>query len=82
MARVVKIVLFTMAVFLLSTGVAPAVTKRCDGGVCKGTIRADRLHDSPKVDKIYAGRGADRIYGGVANDLLNGGAGKDAILRR
>lgn len=75
----VKVILLATAMLLLATNVALAVNKRCDGGGCRGTAKADKLYGTPRFDGIYGGRGADMIYGGAGSDDLRGGAGKDVI---
>lgn len=79
MKRVATVFFLVAMVSLVVTSAALAVTKRCEGGVCKGTVKADKLSGTPGFDRIYGGRGKDRIRSGRAADRLYGGAGRDRI---
>lgn len=64
---------------LLSAGVALAANVRCDGGVCRGTNKADTMTGSQKVDRMYGLARGDTMYGNRANDLMVGGTGFDTM---
>ncbi len=79
MTLVAKVAAFVFVMLLLATSAALAVTKKCDGGGCSGTTKADTLYGTAGFDRIYGGKGADTIYGAGTGDNLRGGPGRDII---
>lgn len=64
---------------LLSAGTALAAKVICDGGVCRGTKKADNLRGSLRVDRMYGFSGNDIMSGNRARDMMRGGNGFDSM---
>ena len=65
---------------LLSAGVALAATIKCDGGLCRGTNKADKMSGSLGRDRMLGRGGADIIRGNRGNDTMSGGIGADTMF--
>ena len=79
MRKFVLLVALVLSATLLVAGAAFAVTRNCDGGVCKGTNGGEVLDGSPMSDVIYGLGGNDKVVGRGGNDTLKGGANRDRV---
>lgn len=87
--RKIALVFSAVAVaIVLVSGVAAALTSRCDGA-CTGTEKNDRMIGTEGKDKIDAlggddvvlGKGgADKLRGYLGDDELVGGSGRDFLV--
>jgi Ca2+-binding RTX toxin-like protein len=75
----VTLVLLVVGLTVMVCGAAFAITRDCDGGLCKGTDRGDTLYGSEGVDKLLGEQGNDRLYGRGDDDMIKGGSGSDEI---
>lgn len=64
---------------LVSAGTALAANVRCDGGVCRGTVKSDTINGSPRTDRMYGYAGNDIMSGNRNNDVMIGGTGFDTM---
>lgn len=79
MRRTIVLLSAMAAVLVVGSGVALAVTIRCDGGDCFGTNKHDRMYGSSKHDAIFAKMGDDLVTGREKADNLNGQDGADKV---
>jgi hypothetical protein len=73
-------VLLVVALLAAVVVVPAAVAKGRDGGVKRGTAKADRIIGTPGNDRLVGRAGNDYIDGRAGNDTIDGGAGSDMII--
>lgn len=78
--RIFTILATIVAVLVLISGIALAVTKTCHPNrKCVGTEKSDPLFGTSGPDRIYGLKGSDSLVGLGAGDKLFGGGGNDKL---